>query len=299
MPQQLPTFSIVIPTRERPKQLAACLASIASLDYPRDAFEVVVVDDGSTMSLQEEVAPFSRLLELTFLRKEQGGPASARNAGAAKASGELLAFTDDDCLPAPDWLRCLAARLSTTPRFAIGGQTINALLENRYSAASQLLIDYLYSRYNTEPGNARFLASSNLALTASDFNAVGGFDPAYAWAGGEDRDFCNRWVDGGRRLIYAAEARVYHAHDLTLRSFWRQHFTYGRGAAVFRRLRALRADRPVAAEPLAFYCNLIRAPFLLGQGSSAPALVPLLLLSQAAVLSGLLRERVRFRFRRQ
>src|SRR3990172_7747823 len=94
-------------------------------------------------------------IDATCVRQRNAGPASARNTGAAQARGEFLAFTDDDCRPAPDWLRGLALRLTQSPDCVIGGRTTNALPDNPYSSASQLLIDYLYSYYNADPDRAR------------------------------------------------------------------------------------------------------------------------------------------------
>jgi GT2 family glycosyltransferase len=149
-----------------------------------------------------------------------------------------LAFTDDDCRPAPDWLSTLGVRFAGAPDHAVGGRTLNALPDNRYSAASQLLIDYLYAYYNANGGLARFFASNNVALPRDRFHAVGGFDDRWPLAGGEDRELCDRWLQGGHGMLYAPEAVVYHAHPLTLRTFCRQHFNYGRGAYYYHRARA-------------------------------------------------------------
>jgi glycosyltransferase involved in cell wall biosynthesis len=142
-----PIFSIVVPTYQRPGQLAACLQSLTYLDYSRADFEVIVVDDGSAMPTDKVVQPFRDQLEVVLLRQANAGPAAARNTGAARARGTFLAFTDDDCTPAPQWLQALAKHFATSPDYAIGGQTHNALPANPYATASQLLISYLYAYY--------------------------------------------------------------------------------------------------------------------------------------------------------
>jgi len=225
-----PIFSIVIPTYNRPAQLAVCLQACARLDYPRDRFEVIVVDDGGVVPLDEVVHQFHGVLTLKLLRQENAGPAAARNSGASEARGEFLAFTDDDCSPAPEWLHALAAQCVASPDCAVGGQTRNALTHNLYSTASQLLISYLFSYYNAVPHAARFFPSCNLAFPSKRFRAIGSFDVTYPRAAGEDRELCDRWLHHGYRMIYVAEAVVYHAHDLTFRAFLRQHFHYGQGA---------------------------------------------------------------------
>src|SRR5262249_16613605 len=144
MTPQPPTFTIVVPTYDRPTQLAACLGALERLEYPRDRFDVIVVDDGSPTSLRNVVEPFPERLRVELLRQANSGPAAARNAGAARARNEFLAFTDDDCTPAPDWLRQLAGRFVANPDHAIGGRVLNRLTENVYAAASQVLVAYLY-----------------------------------------------------------------------------------------------------------------------------------------------------------
>lgn len=119
----------------------------------------------------------------------------------------------------------------------VGGRTFNALPENPYSAASQLLVDYLYTYYNADPERAGFFTANNLALPAESFRAIGGFDSTFPYAAAEDREFCDHWLHHGHRMRYAPEAVVYHAHALTLRTFWRQHCTDGRGASHCQQVR--------------------------------------------------------------
>lgn len=116
-----PRFSIVIPTYNRPEQLAVCLQACARLDYPRDCFEVIVVDDGGVEPLDGIVARFHGTLTLKLLQQENTGPAAARNRGASEASGEFLAFTDDDCSPASDWLKALGRHCVASPDCVVGG----------------------------------------------------------------------------------------------------------------------------------------------------------------------------------
>jgi glycosyltransferase involved in cell wall biosynthesis len=290
-----PNFSIVIPTYNRPAQLAVCLQACARLDYPRDRFEVIVVDDGGTTPLDEIVTRFHGMLTLKLLRQENTGPAAARNRGASEARGEFLAFTDDDCSPAPKWLQALTAQFVASPDCAVGGQTLNALPHNLYSTASQLLIAYLFSYYNAIPHAARFFPSSNLAFPTKEFRAIGGFDVTYPRAAAEDRELCDRWLHHGYRMIYAAEAMVYHAHDLTFRTFLRQHFHYGQGALYFRQVRARRGQDRVKVEPPAFYFNMLRYPFVTARGCNALIMMLLLVVTQVANAAGFFWERARGR----
>lgn len=196
-----------------------------------------------------------------LLRQPRGGPARARNRGAAAARGRFLAFTDDDCTPAPDWLANLAANLDGGPNQVVGGRTVNALPDNVCAAASQLLIDYLYYYFNGGSNKMWFVASCNLALPAGVYRSVGGFDPSYPRAAAEDRDLCDRLRLRGYSMTYAADSVVYHRHPLTLSSFWWQHFAYGRGAHRFWRAHRQRSGEDIRIEPLRFYAGIVLHPF--------------------------------------
>jgi GT2 family glycosyltransferase len=281
-----PYFSIVVPTRNRPQQLNACLKTITGLEYPRDRFEVIVVNDGGTEPQKSAVEWRRDGIKATFVTQTHAGPARARNRGAEQAEGSFIAFTDDDCLPAPDFLRRLEAALTANPDSLVGGRTVNALIDNPYSAASQLLIHYLYEYYNGPAGQPRFFASNNMALSAERFQAVGGFDTTYIRATAEDREFCDRWLFRGYRMHYDPRVMVYHAHALNLGRFWRQHFTYGRGALHFHRARANRGSQRLSIEPPSFYARLLMYPFTATSGRMGLALGALLLVSQVASAAG-------------
>jgi len=256
--QEEPYCSVIVPTHRRPVELAECLQALAALEYPRDRFEVIVVDDGGRLPLEPVIEPFRGRLELTLLVIAHSGPAAARNSAAARARGELLVFTDDDCRPAPNWLHLLATGYRSEPRSALGGHTVNALVGNPYASTSQLVIDVGYAHLNLDGETAQFFTTNNLAVPASGFRAVGGLNRSYTTA--EDRDFCARWLARGWKLTYLPDAVVYHAHDLTFSRFCRQHFAYGRGALRYHREQARRWNRRIRIDG-AYYRELARAPF--------------------------------------
>ena len=279
-------FSIVIPTYNRPKRLEQCLQSIAELDYPKDCFEVVVIDDGSHTSMEPIISQFGASLSIRFIRQHNAGPASARNTGAAAAQGNYLVFTDDDCRPHPNWLQALVRALKDVPDALVGGHTLNCLPDNVYSTASQLLVDYLYDYYNRGNGEATFFTSNNFAVPRVLYQQLGGFDTSFPLAAGEDREFCDRWRYHGFLMHYAPSMQLHHAHTLTLASFWRQHFNYGRGAFHFHKARSQRQSQPIEVEPLTFYWRLLRFPFSQQQGWRTLGLSALFFLSQVANVAG-------------
>ncbi len=237
MTRRAPHTTLIIPTYNRPRELASCLESLTRLREPAGGFEVIVVDDGSEEPLDAVVEPFAEALQLRLLRQANGGPGAARNTGTAAARGRFLAFTDDDCWPEPDWLCRLSARLEHHPSHLVGGRTFNRITDNPYAAASQAIIDCVYAFYNARPEDPRFFASNNMAVARDQLLDAGGFDTQTFRQVSEDRELCDRWRHLGGRLSYVPEATILHAHRLGFRSFCRQHFTYGRGAARYHRLR--------------------------------------------------------------
>ncbi|MCU0566407.1 MAG: glycosyltransferase [Oculatellaceae cyanobacterium Prado106] len=304
------TFSIVIPTYNRPQSLDRCLNALSQLAYERDRFEVIVVDDGSHTSLTPILDRWQPHLNLACIRQSNAGPAAARNRGALQAQGQYLAFTDDDCSPLPGWLTAFEQAFQAEDAL-LGGHTLNALPENLCSTASQLLIDYLYQYYNVEDnvgdtpenddghvtGNqtkvqqSQFFASNNFAMPTDYFHKVGGFDTSFPLAAGEDREFCDRWQQFGYGLQYVPSAQIAHAHSLKLSSFWRQHFNYGRGAFHFHQARALRQQSDIQVEPWKFYSNLLTYPMVKPTSHPTWKLFSLLFLSQVATVGGFFWER--------
>jgi GT2 family glycosyltransferase len=281
-----PFFSIIIPTYNREAQLTDCLNACLALDYPRERFEVIVVDDGSVSPPSQIIQLLKGALNVKLFSQANSGPAAARNRGAAEAQGEFIAFTDDDCTVEKEWLKSFALALTQSPEAMVGGRTINLLSENLFATASQLLIDYLYQRSMRFASKGFFFTSNNMALSKNLFDAVGGFDVSFREAAAEDRELSARWRKLGYHMFFLPKAIVYHAHWLNFFSFYRQHFRYGRGAFYFHKKFSHQNHNMLYIEPLTFYLNIIVFPFVQSSGVKAVMLAALLCLSQIANLSG-------------
>jgi len=278
-------ISVVIPTFNRYHQLRRALECLAQSNFPRSKFEVIVVDDGGSQPITDLLDTFSQQLNVSLLRQSNQGAAAARNYGTTHARGRFVVFTDDDCMPDAHWLSSLAQALAQYPDCAIGGRTINSLEKNLYAVASQLLIDYLYAFHAIDADRVAFLAGNHLACARSKFDDLGGFDSSFTLSAAEDRDFCLRWITAGNSLRLLNNARLYHAHDLSLPGFVRQHFNYGRGAFNFHLRESQIRTAPIRVAPLNFYLALVRYPFFLSQ-KNACRLSALLALSQLANAAG-------------
>lgn len=234
-----PVVSVVIPTYGRPRQLRECLRALSDQTF-REPWEVVVVDDGGPQPLDSIVADFTARRALRLVRQENAGPSAARNRGVDAASAPLVAFTDDDCLPRPEWLERLVAGEREHPGALVGGSTVNGLPDDVFATTSQLIIDLVYEHFNADPGNAYFFASNNFLCRRDRLIELGRFDEAYHRAGAEDRDFCDRWRAAGLRLVWRPDAVIEHRHAQSLWKFLELHYRYGRGARIYQAKRRVR-----------------------------------------------------------
>jgi GT2 family glycosyltransferase len=286
MRTQAPEVSVVITTYERPRQLARVLAALARQSYPKDRFEVIVVNDGGSRCLDETLRPFGEL-QLQVIHQGNSGPAAGRNTGVAHSRGAVVVFTDDDCEPDASWLSVLKNAFDEDPAALLGGRTVPGVPAELCSAASQLVQDVVYDFYNTDPADSNFFASNNMALSVAGFRSIGGFDTRFRIAS-EDRDFCERWRCAGRRMRFVPGAMVRHNPGLTLGGFIGQHFRYGRGAAQFHRGRRTHASGRLwyAIDLHRAWRNWLFRPWREHPGSRAVALMSLLLVWQAANLAG-------------
>ncbi len=244
--------SVVIPTRNRPGQLGACLSAL-SASFRSDA-ETIVVSDGPDHRLAVLVAPFVEPLRLSLLQVEHRGPAAARNRGLDIACGEITVFTDDDCRPEPGWLAALAGGVCLSPPRAVAGATRNGLPENIYADAAELVLRLIARHDRSISGQERLLPSNNIAFPTEALRRIGGFDESYRTA--EDRELCRRWAGAGFTLGRVPGAIVEHDRRLDLKNFVTKFVAYGRGAARFHRSGANRSLR----ESLRFH---LRLPMLL------------------------------------
>ncbi len=227
--------SVVVLTYNRPESLRRGLEALATQTLDRSAYEVVIVD-ASDEPVTGLIAGFSGRFALRHVVVANGGVAINRNAGARQARGRFLAFVDDDCVAAPDWLAELVAAAVRHPGALVGGGVDNAVAENACAAAGQVIAEVVDAHFNPPGAEPTFFPGLNFAVERGRFLELGGNDPRFGRLAAEDREFVDRWRRAGGWLLACPAARVRHEHRTSLRRFLRQHIHYGRGAWRYRTL---------------------------------------------------------------
>ncbi len=228
LPPALPRYprvSVVVCAYNAERTMEACLASLEALDYPD--YEVVVVNDGSTDRTLEisERFPFCRIIS-----QPNKGLSVARNVGAEAATGEIVAYTDSDCVADPDWLTYLVGKMEAGNLAACGGPNFPPPEDSLVPAAVAV-----------SPGGpthvlisdevAEHIAGCNMAFRRDVLMALGGFDPTYR-AAGDDVDICWRFQDAGHTIGFSAAAVVWHFRRNTVRAYINQQRGYGKAEAL-------------------------------------------------------------------
>jgi GT2 family glycosyltransferase len=220
--------AVVIGTRNRTQLLARCLSALEAQTY-RPA-EIVVVNDASTDGTHAFLDHHSRrsAARLRAIHLPgQMGPAAARNRGIASCTSPLVAFTDDDCEPEPDWLRCLVSSLQIQPAevAGVGGRVL--------AASPGLIGEYMTHHGILEPPpSLSYLVTANCAYRRAAIAAVGGFDERVKAPGGEDPGLAFALRKRGYRFELCPGAVVRHHYRESVIDFVKTFFRYGRGCGI-------------------------------------------------------------------
>jgi cellulose synthase/poly-beta-1,6-N-acetylglucosamine synthase-like glycosyltransferase len=218
-------ISVVIPVRNSRKTVGKCMDSLARLSHP--SYEVIVVDDGSTDGTPEICGAYAWV---RLIRLDKGGPSRARNAGVEAARGDLIAFTDGDCIVDTQWLNELEKGFTGPEVAGVGGDQTSPDDETARGKTIQAFfktIGFMTDYIKTERtlGETNHNPSCNVAYRKSVLREVGGFDETL-WPG-EDLDLDERIRRRGYKLVYNPAAVVGHYRPQTYREFARMMWRYG------------------------------------------------------------------------
>ena len=225
--REYPKASVIVCSYNGGKTLDRCLTSLRDINYPN--YEVVLVDDGSKDDTQEIAA---RHPWIKNIRQENKGLSFARNVGAHESTGDVIVYTDSDCMADPDWLYYLLGTLLSGDFAGVGGPNISPPAENWVQAcvaaapggpSHVLLTDVV----------AEHIPGCNMAFHRWAFNQVGGFDPEYRMAG-DAVDVCWRLQQSGGVIAFSPAAIVWHYRRFTLQAFRKQQEGYGEAESMLR-----------------------------------------------------------------
>ncbi len=227
----LPAVSIVICTRNRAGSLARTLEAVGSQDVDgmSAGVELVVVDNGSTDETRSVIAAFRDRAPFptTYVHEQRPGLAAARNAGIRQAAHPVILFTDDDCLPARDWLLTAARLFSSSLLQVIGGRTE---LYNPDHLELSVKTSLAKERLRGVGGLLGFLHGANLAFGRPVIDRIGWFDVRFGAGTGlksaEDTEFVYRAFRGGLPVLYEPDLVVHHDHGRSGLQDW-MHMTRG------------------------------------------------------------------------
>ncbi len=220
-----PRVSVVVCTYNAERTMEDCLESLSKLNYPD--YEVIVVNDGST---DGSLAIAERFGYCRIISQPNKGLSVARNVGAQNSTGEIVAYTDSDCVADPDWLAYLVSKMVVSDLVACGGPNFPPPEDNLVPAAVAV-----------SPGGpthvllsddvAEHIAGCNMAFRRDVLLQLGGFDPVYR-AAGDDIDICWRFQDAGYSIGFSPAAVVWHFRRNTVKAYLGQQRGYGKAEAL-------------------------------------------------------------------
>lgn len=215
-----PSVTVVVPARNAERTIAQCVDSLLALRYPRDRLELCVVDNGSTDGTGSALRAYGG--RILVVDERERGAAAARNAGLARTHGEVVAFTDADCVVDPDWLAELVPPLAADGIGIVGGRILARPEANDVERFGEAIHDHRRAIEDLRPPYA---ITMSWASPRGVLEALGGFDPRFVRC--QDIDLSYRIVQAGYRLVYAPGAVVYHRNESTLGGLFREGFVHG------------------------------------------------------------------------
>lgn len=196
-----PRISVIIPHYNDPASLRLCLDALEQQTIDRDSFEIIVGDNNSPCGIAAVEAAVAGRARIVSVPEKGAGP--ARNGAAAAARGEILAFTDSDCVVEPGWLAAGTAQVA--PGRFLGGHMYVLRPEGQLNGAAALEMALAFDNEGYVR-RSQFTVTANLFVMRADFERVGGFRTGVS----EDLEWCHRAIAQGLSIDYAADASVGH-----------------------------------------------------------------------------------------
>jgi glycosyltransferase involved in cell wall biosynthesis len=214
-----PFVSVIIPVYNDSERLKTCLKALNGQTYPRESYEIIVVDNGSDVPIGPDVTASGQVLVALETRPSSY---AARNKGISLSRGEILAFADSDCIPAPDWIEKGVARLLSVPGCGlVGGQVQVFAQDPAHPTMVELyesVMGFQQEQYVTEQ---KFSGAGNLFTFKHVVDKVGGFNSSQLKSAG-DVEWGWRVFSHGFELVYGPDVCVAHPARRSLSQLYRR-----------------------------------------------------------------------------
>ncbi|PVX23470.1 MAG: hypothetical protein CW691_10485 [Candidatus Bathyarchaeum sp.] len=233
-----PSVTVIVPVRNGEQTIQPLLESLQKLDYDRNKVDVIVVDGNSTDKTQEIVKEYPVKLVI----ENRKGLNLARNIGIKRSNGEIVAFTDSDCIVPPNWITKIVENFKDPQVSCVGGsaKALDDDFVSQYADNSIVRLMPFFTKreeLQTVKPFFRHPAGCNMAFRRNVAKEVGYFDEEIQY-GFDEVEFADRVCKAGYKMVLDPEVSVWHKHRATLGEFLKQNFQYGKGSGlVFKRKR--------------------------------------------------------------
>jgi len=237
-------ISVIIPTYNRKRKLRSCLDSLFAQSYQKDAFEIIVIDDGSVDGSEDMLCALSKENpNLRYFIQNHKGPAAARNLGIKHARSPIIGFTDSDCILDKDWVKYMVEVHALDKNIAAVGGITEVDRANIKAQVSQFLSDGAIETQISGKCETIFFPTCNVSFKRVCLGD--GFNELFPMPAGEDLDFFWRLFKNGSRFSYKKNIKVFHDCHTNLVSFLKQAYMYGRGNYL---VQYMHRDHPLLKE---------------------------------------------------
>ena len=215
-------YSVIIPAYNARNTIEKCMLALTNQSIPKENYEVIVIDDGSTDNTSDIVKRFP----VRYIYQSNKGPATARNTGAKEAKGEIILFTDSDCIPGKNWIEEMVMPFNNPEVMAVKG----AYKTKQRSLTARLAQIEFEERFEMlkKVESIDMVDTYSAAYRKSVFLSLGGFDPSFPVANNEDTDLSYKMSRSGYKMVFNPDAIVYHLnHPDSVKRYARLKFWRG------------------------------------------------------------------------
>ncbi|MBS7647358.1 MAG: glycosyltransferase [Candidatus Bathyarchaeia archaeon] len=236
---RIPKVSVIIPVKNGAAKIKDLLDSLMQVDYDKDKLEIIVVDGDSTDGTKEIVSKYP----VRLLVEKKPGVNTARNTGIKNSTGEIIAFTDHDCVVPKDWIKKIVENLQDSEVGCVGGQILRYGDDffSRYADESIIPVMRIFKKeivLNKISSPAYYPVGCNFAVKREAVEKTGFFDERFEY-GFDELEFAERVCEKGYKILLTPEITVKHKHRSSFSELIKQAFRYGQGGGLVPKIKGV------------------------------------------------------------